>query len=109
MLHCINLKDTVGGIIMLVKLMNTHNDMILVNTNKITKVRPYNLTTEKGIVIRFGNEESEELIPDMTVEGFLAKCRQEDQAEMCNAILHKLDDLSNTISGACGNIARSIR
>lgn len=89
--------------------MNTHNDMILVNTDKITKVRPYNLTTEKGIVIRFGNEESEEMIPDMSIEEFLVKARQEDQGAMCTAILKKIDDLSNTISGACGNIARSIR
>lgn len=94
---------------MLVKLMNTHNDMILVNTNKITKVRPYSLSTEKGIVIRFGNEETEEMIPDMTVEEFLVKTQQEDQGAMCTAILNKIDDLSNTISGACGNIARSIR
>ena len=89
--------------------MNTHNDMILVNTDKITKVREYNLTTEKGIVIRFGNGESEEMIPYMTIEQFLVKTQQEDQGAMCTAILNKIDELSNTISGACGNIARSIR
>ncbi len=94
---------------MLVKVLNTHGDMILVNTDKITKVRSYNLTTEKGIAISFGNGESEEMIPDMTVEEFLVKCRQEDHAEMCNAILHKLDELSNTISNACSDIARSVR
>ena len=91
---------------MLVKLLNIHNDMILVNTNAISKVRIYG---GNGIVIRFISGDSEEIIPNMTVEQFLVKARQEDQGAMCTAILKKIDDLSNTISGACGNIARSIR
>lgn len=94
---------------MLVKLMNTHNDMILVNTNKITKVRPYNLTTEKGIAIRFGNEESEELIPDMTVEEFLVKCQQEDQGAMCNAICDRISHLEEQMVAGLQYVGRSMR
>lgn len=83
--------------------------MILVNTDKITKVRPYDLTTEKGIVIRFGNGESEEMIPNITIEEFLIQTQQQDQGAMCTAILNKIDELAGTISRSAGNIARSIR
>ena len=69
---------------MLVKLMNLQNDTILVNTDNITTVRPY----PSGIIIRFSNGEAEELIPDMSVDEFLAKTSENssDLFKMLNTL-----------------------
>ena len=93
---------------MLLKLMNTHNDMILVNTESITKVRPYNLTTEKGIVIRFGNGESEEMIPNITVEEFLVKCHQDDSTKMFETFMKRFEHFEKIVKDGFTYVGKSI-
>ena len=80
---------------MLIKLMNIHNDLILVNTDQITTVRPY----VQGIIIRFSNGEAEELIPDMSVEEFLVKTREtsSDFGKMADAICKRISHLEDAL------------
>lgn len=82
---------------MLIKLLNIHNDMILVNTDHIVKVKPYN----NGIAIRFTNGESEELIPNMTMEEFLVKTTANTD------IISKLESLEHTIECGFQRLGRS--
>lgn len=81
---------------MLIKVMNMNNDMILVNTDHIVKVRPY----KDGIIIRLTNDESEERIPDMTVEEFLVKTRetQNDFSKMATAICERISHLEDAVA-----------
>lgn len=90
---------------MLVKLMNIHNDLILVNTDQITTVRPY----PSGIIIRFSNGEAEELIPDMSVEEFLVKTREtsSDFGKMTDALCKRIQHLEERIESGLQYVGRS--
>jgi hypothetical protein len=89
----------------MLKLMNIHNDMILVNPDHIIKVRPYN----NGIVIRFTNGESEELIPGMTVEEFLVKSREtsSDLGKMTDALCSRIQHLEDVIASGLQYVGKS--
>ena len=91
---------------MLVKLMNLQNDTILVNTDNITTVRPY----PSGIIIRFSNGEAEELIPDMSVDEFLAKTSENssDLSKMCDALCKRIQHLEERIEAGLQYVGRSV-
>ena len=90
---------------MLIKVMNMNNDMILVNTDHIVKVRPY----KDGIIIRLTNDESEERIPDMTVEEFLVKTREtsNDFSKMATAICDRIQHLEDAMASGLQYVGRS--
>lgn len=92
--------------VMLVKLLNIHNDMILVNPDQITTVRPY----VKGITIRFANGEAEELIPDMSVEEFLVKTREtsSDISKMTDALCQRIQHLEERMEAGLQYVGRSV-
>lgn len=94
---------------MLIKVLNRHNDMILVNADHITKVRPYDIQGDKGIVIRFANGESEEMIPDMTVEEFLIKATTDNVGfgQMTTAICDRISHLEDAMAAGLQYIGRS--
>ncbi len=90
---------------MLIKLMNLHNDIILVNPDHIVKVRPY----KDGIVIRFTDGESEELIPGMTVEEFLVKSRESssDFGKMTDALCDRIQHLEDAMAAGLRYVGKS--
>lgn len=90
---------------MLIKLMNLSNDMILVNPDHIVKVRPY----KDGIVIRFGDGESEELIPGMTVEEFLVKTRETSSefGKITDTLCQRIQHLEDAMAAGLQYIGRS--
>lgn len=91
---------------MLIKLLNNNCEMILVNPDHITKVKPYS----RGIVLRFANGESEELIPEITVEEFLVKTREEvnRDREQIGEIVNSLKSLDRHILTELDRIIRSV-
>ena len=90
---------------MLIKLMNIHNDMILVNPDHIVKVKPY----KDGIIIRFTDGESEELISGMTVEEFLVKTREtsNDLGKMTDALCQRIQHLEDALASGLQYVGRS--
>lgn len=90
---------------MLIKLMNLQNDMILVNPDHIAKVRPY----KDGIVIRFTDGESDELIPYMTVEEFLVKTKETSSefGKMTDAICQRIQHLEDAMAAGLQYVGRS--
>lgn len=91
---------------MLIKLLNNNGEMILVNTDHIVKVKPYT----NGIRIRFSDGEPEELIPDMTVEEFLVKTKEETTSshKIAVDIIKRLDSLEHTIMGGFQYVGKSV-
>lgn len=89
---------------MFIKLLNNHGEMILVNPDYIVKVKPYN----HGIVLR--SENTEELIPDMTVEEFLVKTRElnPDPGKMVTAICDRISHLEDAMASGLSYIGRSV-
>ena len=90
---------------MLIKLMNLSNDIILVNTDHIVKVRPY----KDGIIISFTDGRSEELIPYITVEEFLVKTREtsNDLSKMTTAICDRISHLEDAMAAGLQYVGRS--
>jgi hypothetical protein len=90
---------------MLIKLVNLQNDMILINTDHIIKVIPY----KDGIVIRFTDGESEELIPYITIEEFLVKTREtsSDLGKMTDALCSRIQHLEDAMAAGLQYIGKS--
>jgi hypothetical protein len=70
-------------------------------------VKPY----DNGIIIRFSDGESEELIPDTTVEEFLVKTKEEvtSSHKIAVDIIKRLDSLEQTIMGGFQYVGKSVR
>lgn len=90
---------------MLIKLMNERNEMILVNPDYITRVHPYN----DGILIRFADGESKEIIPYITIEEFLVKTREtsNDFGKMTDAICQRIQHLEDAMAAGLQYVGRS--
>ena len=91
---------------MLVKVMNNHNDMVLVNTDAIIKVQPYGVPT-KGIEICLNNNSSI-LVEDMCVEEFLVKCHQKDTSKMFEEFMKRFEHFEKIVEGGFSYVGKSI-
>ena len=90
---------------MLIKLMNNANQLVLVNPDDISTVRPYG----EGIIIRFTDGESKEIIPDITIEEFLVKTREtsNDLGKMAAAICERIQHLEDAMAAGLQYVGRS--
>lgn len=90
---------------MLIKLMDNHNEMILINTDHVVKVSSYSIPTESGIKILL--TAGEVWIPDMTIEKFLVNLHQDDNGKMVTAVCDRISHLEDAISAGLQYIGRS--
>ena len=90
---------------MLIKLMNNANQMILINPEDISIVRPYG----DGLIIRFRDGDSKEVIPDITVEEFLVKTRETSNefSKMATAICDRISHLEDAVAAGLQYVGRS--
>lgn len=93
---------------MLIKVMNNHNDMILVNPDHIVCVKPYGFNEKTGVSIHLDNG-TEELIPFMSVEEFLVKTREtsEDIGKMVTAVCNRISHLEDSMAAGLQYIGDS--
>lgn len=90
---------------MLIKLMNNANQIVLVNPDHISLVRPYG----DGIIIRFTDGDFKEIIPGITVEEFLVKTREtsNDFNKMATAICDRISHLEDAMAAGFQYVGRS--